>query len=83
MLFPHVWQELSDKLHAMEIEDLTGRVQSFEFTNEEERQAHQQEIMRLNEEINDLIANRHVARRGCFDKVLCFNKKNSKEVHPY
>ena len=42
--------------------------------NEEERQAHQQQILRLNEEhqqsleekeheINNLIANRHVARR--------------------
>ena len=28
-------------------------------------------------------ANRHVARRGCFDNVLCFIKKNNKEVHPY
>ena len=62
--------------------------------NEEERQAHQQQILRLNEEhqqsleekehkINNLIANRHVARRGCFDNVLCFIKKNSGEVHPY
>ena len=62
--------------------------------NEEERQAHQQQILRLNEEhqqsleekeheINDLIANRHVAHRGCFDNVLCFIKKNSGEVHPY
>ena len=28
-------------------------------------------------------ANRHIARRGCFDNVLCFIKKNSGEVHPY
>ena len=40
-------------------------------------------FLRLNEEIDDLIANRHVARRGCFDNVLCFIKKNSGEVHPY
>ena len=59
VLFPHVRQQLSDKLHATEIEDLINRVQALEFTNEE----HQQEILRLNEEINDLIANRHVARR--------------------
>ena len=61
---------------------ITGRenhIQAFEFTNEK----HQQEILRLSEEINDLIANRHVARCGCFDNVLCFIKKNSKEVHPY
>ena len=38
--------------------------------------------MRLNEEIDDLIANREVACRECFGNVLCFIKKNSKEVHP-
>ena len=42
VLFPHVWQQLSDKSHAMEIEDLTGRIQALEFRNEEERQAYQQ-----------------------------------------
>ena len=60
----------------------TGRdnqMQALEFANDE----HQQEILRLNEEINELIANRHVARRECFDNVLCFIKKNSKEGHPY
>ena len=50
VLFPHVRQQLSDKLHAMEIEELTGHVQALEFTNKEECQAHQQEILRLNEE---------------------------------
>ena len=71
-----------------------NQIQALEFMNEEERQAHQQQILRLNEEhqqsleekeheINDLIANRHVAHRGCFDNVLCFIKKNSGEVHPY
>ena len=39
--------------------------------------------MRLNEEINDLIANRHATRRGCFDNLLRFIKKNSGDVHPY
>ena len=61
----------------MEIEDLTNRVQALEFTSEEEHQALQQEILRLNEEINDLIVNRHVARRGCFDSVL-FHQKNQR-----
>ena len=37
--------------------------------------------MRHNEEIDDLIANRHVARRGYFDNVLYFIKKNCGEVH--
>ena len=54
-------------------------MQALEFANEK----HQQKILRLNEEINDLIANRHVTRRGFFDNVLCFIKKNSEEVHPY
>ena len=49
------------------------------FTNE----AHQQEILRLNEKIDDLIANRHIACCGCFDNVLCFIKKNNEEPHPY
>ena len=39
--------------------------------------------MRLNEEIDNLMANRHVARGGCIDNVLCFIKKNSEEAHPY
>ena len=46
VLFPHVRQQPIDKLHAMDIEDLTGRVQALQFTNE----AHQQKIFRLNEE---------------------------------
>ena len=33
VLFPHVWQQLSDKSHAVEIEDLTDRVLGLEFTN--------------------------------------------------
>ena len=61
---------------------ITGRdnqIQTLEFTNEEERQ----EILSLNGEVNDLMANRHVTRCGCFDNVLCFMKKNSGEVHSY
>ena len=46
-------------------------------------QAHQQKSLRLNEEIDDLIKNRHVACRGYFDNMLCFIKKNKKETHPY
>ena len=33
--------------------------------------------------IDDLIKNWHVARRGYFNNVLCFMKKNSKKDHPY
>ena len=50
VLFPHVRQQLSDKSHGMEIKDLTSHVQALEFTNEKERQAHQQQILKLNEE---------------------------------
>ena len=50
VLFPHVCQQLSDKSHAMEIKDLTSCVQALEFINEKERQAYQQQILRLNEE---------------------------------
>ena len=35
VLFPHVQQQLSDKSHAMETEDLTSHVQALEFTNKE------------------------------------------------
>ena len=81
-------QEVRKLTSAIEEKDAAlahrdNQIQALEFTNEEERQAHQKEILRLNEEIDDLIANRHVARRGCFEIVLCFIKKNSKEVHPY
>ena len=61
------------------IEEKDYQIQALEFTDEK----HQQNILRLNKEIDDLIANRHVACRGCFGNVLCFIKKNSGEVHPY
>ena len=63
--------------------DRGGQLEALDFTNEVERQAHQQEILRLNEEINDLISNRHIARHRCFDNMQCFIKKNIKEVHRY
>ena len=65
--------------HKQAITCCDNQIQVLEFTN----QKHQQKILRLNKEIDDLIANRHVARRGCFDNVLCFIKKNSGEVQPY
>ena len=61
VLFPHVRQQLSDKSHAMEIEDLTSHVQALEFTNEEERQAHQQQILRLNEDHQQAIEEKDAA----------------------
>ena len=60
-MFPHVRQQLSVKLHPIEIEDLTSRVQVLEFTNEEENQVHQQEILRLNEEHRQTIDEKDAA----------------------
>ena len=71
--------EKTQKEHRLAITDRDNQIQALEFTNEE----HKQEILRLNEEIYHLIANRHVARRGCFNNMLCFIKKNSEEAHPY
>ena len=64
---------------ALAIEEKDNQIQVLELRSEE----HQYKILKLNEEINDFIAHRHVARRGYFDNVLCFIKKNSVEVHPY
>ena len=59
-MFPHVRQQLSDELHAVEIEDLLSRVQAFDFINEEERQANQQQILRLNENHQQAIEEKDV-----------------------
>ena len=64
---------------ASTIEEKDNQIRALESTNEK----HQQKILRLNEEIDDLIANSHVVRHECFDNVLCFIKKNNKEGHPY
>ena len=56
---------------ASAIDEKDNQIQALEFRNEE----HQHKILGLNEEINDLIAHRHVARRGCFDNVQCFIKR--------
>ena len=77
-----LWKQFCEEKDAA-LAHRDNQIEALEFTNEEERQAHQQEILRLNEKISDLIANRHVARCGCFHNVLCLIKKNSGEVHPY
>ena len=69
VLFPHVRQQLTNKMkeeHQQAIDKKDNQIQ-----------AHQQKILKLNEEIDDLIKNRHVARCGYFNNVLCFIKKNS------
>ena len=45
--------------HQQAIEEKHNRIQAHEFTNEK----HQQKTFRLNEEIDDLIRNRHVPSR--------------------
>ena len=57
--------------HQQAITCHDNQTQALELTNE----AHQKKILRLNKEIDNLIAYRHVARRGCFDNMLCFIKK--------
>ena len=82
VMFPQIWRQLTNKMKEEHWQAITGcdnQVQALEFMNEE----HQQEILSLNEEINDLKANRHIAHQGCFDNVLCFIKKSSGEIHPY
>ena len=64
--------------HQQDIEKKDNQIQVLEFTNEK-----QLKILSLSKEIDNLIANRHVVRRGGFDKVLRFIKKSSGEVHPY
>ena len=68
---------------AIEEKDATTTLltdtEALEFTNEK----HQQKILRRSKEIDDLIKKQTRTRRECFDNVLCFIKKNSKEVHPY
>ena len=75
VLFPQIREQLTNKMkeeYQQAIEEKDNQIQ-----------AHQQKTLKLNEEIDDLIKNWHVARRGYFDNVLCFIKKNSKEVHLY
>ena len=65
--------------HQQAITDRDNQIQALESTNEKQ----QQKILRLNEETDELIANRDVARHGCFNNVLRLIKKNSEEGHPY
>ena len=79
LIFDSSLQKKMKKGHQQAITGRDNQMKAFEFTNEK----HQQKIFRLNKEVDDLIANRHVARHGCFDNVLRFIKKNSGEAQPY
>ena len=74
VLFPHVRQQPSVKLHAMDIEDLTGRVQVLEFTNE----SLQQEILRLNEEHQQTIEEKDAALTLLSDDLQ--NRKRDRKI---
>ena len=58
------------------IESLTQKVAAIELTSQTEQAAHTVELEELEEEVDDLIQNRHVPRRGLYDNVLCFVDKN-------
>ena len=74
VLFPQIRRQLTNKMkeeHHQAIEEKDNQIP-----------AHEQKILNLNEEIGDLIKNRHVARRGYFDNVLCFTKRIAeKSIH--
>ena len=57
--------------HRLANTEGNNQIQVLEFTNNEQ----QQEILRLNEEIDVLIANRHVTRHGCFNNMLFHQKE--------
>ena len=57
--------------HQQAIIGRDSQIKALESTNEK----HQQKILRFNKENDDLIANRHVARRACFDNVLRHQKE--------
>ena len=59
MLFPHFRQRFTNKMqeeHQQAIEEKDNQIQALEFTYEK----HEQKILKLYEEIDDLIINRHV-----------------------
>ena len=81
MMFPWIQQQITNKMkkdHQQFITDCHNQIQALEFANE----VHQQKTLRLSEEIDNLIVNRHIARRGCFENVLCFIKKEQRRGPP-
>ena len=61
-------------------------VRQLEFSNtgmQGEIRAKDQEIHRRREEVQDLVANRHVPRRQGIDNVLCFVDKKSNDKHQF
>ena len=91
-MFPHVRQQLTDKLvedhhprttHLQQaVEDRDNRIQAIEYKNvglQGEIRAKDRQIKASQERIEDLIANRHVPRSGAIDTVLVVVEKNAGE----
>jgi len=84
----HKVQEKDTQLAFLN-DDLTESqdlVKQLEYNNtglQGEIRAQNQEILRRQEEVHDLIANRHVPRRLGIDNVLCFVDKKSNEEHQF
>ena len=60
---------------ALAIDEKDNQIQAFDFTNEK----HQQKILRLNKEIDDLIENRHVARPMFWQRAMFHLKKRAEK----
>ena len=71
----HILKDIVPRGFDVRIEEIQEKHRQAITGRENQIKAHQQKILRLNKEIDDLTKNRHVARRGCFDNVLCFKKK--------
>lgn len=89
-LFPQIRQQLQkqkDKNHQQAITERDTRIRAIEHDNmglQGEIRAKDQEIVRRQEEIRDLIANRYVPRSASIDTVLCFiDKGEPDEEHQY
>ena len=91
-MFPHIRQQLTDKLvedhHRrttqlqQAVEDHDNRIQAIEYKNvglQGEIRPKDQQIEASQERIEDLIANRHVPRSGTIDTVLVVVEKNADE----
>ena len=78
VMFPHIRQQLTDKLqedHQKAIEARDTRIQAIEYENV----GLQGEIRNARRTITDLIANCHVPRSGTIDTVLVIVEKNVDE----
>ena len=84
-MFPHIRQQLTDKLvedhHRrttqlqQAVEDRDNRIQAIDYENV----GLQGEIRVKDQQIEDIIANRHVPRSGTIDTVLVVVEKNADE----